>query len=151
MREKQHMIRKVLIAAVAIGVTVAVAQEDPAVERGKLMGQNDKHARTLSRMLRGAVPYDAAAVQAAFDNWATTAEKLPELFPETAKTGGENRASPKIWENWPDFEAKIAAFAKAVADNKEQAATGVDGLKPALIAVNDTCNDCHESYRLSKD
>ena len=44
------------------------------------------------------------------------------------------------------LEAKIAAFAKAVSENRDKAKT-LDELKIALPPVNNTCNDCHELYR----
>ena len=53
---------------------------------------------------------------------------------------------PKVWENKADFEAKIAAFAKAVADNKDKAST-LEELKIAFPNVSNACNNCHETYR----
>lgn len=75
---------------------------------------------------------------------------MPTLFPDNAKTGGDNRASPKIWENKQDFEAKIAAFSKAVTENRDKAKTSLDGLKVAWAAVGETCDGCHKIYRLPK-
>ena len=45
-----------------------------------------------------------------------------------------------------DFDAKMAAFAKAVADHKDKAKT-LDELKAAMPFVSKTCGDCHEPYR----
>ena len=75
---------------------------------------------------------------------------MPGLFPDNAKTGGDNRASPKIWENKKDFEAKAAAFGKAVADNRAEAVASLEGLKAAIPVVGKACDNCHELYRLSK-
>ena len=102
-------------------------------------------------MMRGQAPFDAAAVDAAFAQWADTAQKLPSLFPDNSKTGGDNRASPKIWLNKKDFEAKAAAFAKAVAENHDKAKSSLDGLKTAIPVVGKACDDCHKDYRLAKD
>jgi cytochrome c556 len=110
------------------------------------MKGNIENALALNKMVRGENPFDAAKVNAAFAQWEETAQKIPNLFPEPPKAGQETRALPKIWENKADFEAKIAAFAKAVADNKDKAKT-LDELKVAFPSVNTACNNCHEPYR----
>jgi len=135
---------------VGLGVGAVVAQQDPVTTRENLMKQNDEHARTVVQMMRGQKPFDAAAVDAAFAQWADTAQKLPGLFPDNSKTGGDNRASPKIWVNKKDFDAKAAAFAKAVAENRDKAKASLDGLKAAIPVVGKGCDNCHEDYRLSK-
>ena len=141
------MIRTVLaMAAVAVGVTAVMAQSDPVSQRKALMKGNGQHVGAISRMVKGEEPFDAAKVTAAFAQWTETAQKLPGLFPEPPKPGEETRALPKIWETKNDFEAKIAAFGKAVAENKDKVKT-LEGLKVAMSLVSKTCGDCHESYR----
>ena len=138
------------VAAVAFGATGVVAQQDPVTTREDLMKANNKHAIAVVRMMRGQAPFDAAEVDAAFAQWADTAQKLPSLFPDNSKTGGDNRASPKIWLNKKDFDAKAAAFAKAVAENHDKAKSSLDGLRAAIPVVGKACDNCHEDYRLSK-
>ena len=133
------------VAIIAAGVTAVVAQGDPIAARKALMKANNENARNLVRMTRGEDPYDATMVNAAFAQWAETAQKFPALFPDNSKTG-ETRATPKVWETRSDFEAKVAAFAKAVADNRDKA-KNVDEVKVALAAVGKTCDGCHEQYR----
>jgi cytochrome c556 len=147
-----EMLLRTALAALAIGLSVdaVIAQQDPVTTRENLMKQNDEHARTVVQMMRGQKPFDAAAVDAAFAQWADTAQKLPGLFPENSKTGGDNRASSKIWVNKKDFDAKVAAFAKAVAENRDKAKISLDGLKAAIPIVGKGCDNCHEDYRLSK-
>ncbi len=144
-------LRIVLAAfAVACSAGAVLAQSDPVKERESLMKQNDEHAKVVVPMMRGQRPFDAKAVDAAFAQWAETAQKLPSLFPDNAKTGGDNRASPKIWENKKDFEEKAAEFGKAVADNRAKAVASLDGLKAAVPVVGQACDNCHKPYRLSK-
>jgi cytochrome c556 len=141
------MIRTVVaMTAVAIGVTVAIAQSDPIAQRKALMKGNIEGARNANRMIRGEDPFDAAKVNAAFAQWQETAQKLAGLFPEPPKPGQDTRALPKIWETKADFDAKVAAFGKAVADNKDKAKT-LDELKVAFPTISKTCDDCHEPYR----
>jgi cytochrome c556 len=146
------MFTRIIFAALAVGLTInaAVAQQDPVTVREDLMKKNNDHAKAVVQMMRGLASFDAVAVDAAFKQWADTAQKLPSLFPDNSKTGGDNRASPKIWVNKSDFDAKAAAFAKAVAENHDNAKSSLDGLKAAIPVVGKTCDDCHKEYRLSK-
>jgi cytochrome c556 len=147
------MFVRIILAALAVGLSVGavIAQQDPVTTRENLMKENNKHAIAVVRMMRGQAPFDAAAVDAAFAQWADTAQKLPSLFPDNSKTGGDNRASPKIWLNKKDFESKAAAFAKAVEENRDKAKSSLDGLKAAIPVVGKACDDCHKEYRLGKD
>jgi cytochrome c556 len=143
----------VLIAAAlisALGATAVIAQSDPIAARKALMKGNNDGARTLVQMMRGQAPFDAGKVDAAFAQWADTAQKLPGLFPDNSKTGEETRASPKIWQAKADFDAKAADFGKVAAGNRDKAKGSLDGLKAAVSAVGKTCDNCHEDYRLSR-
>ena len=140
----------VAVLAFVLGASVAAAQSDPVKTREKLMKENNNQAKIVVQMAKGQTPFNAKAVDAAFTQWADTAKQLPDLFPANAKTGGDNRASPKIWENKADFNAKIADFAKVVADNKAKAVASLDGLKAAVGAVGKSCGNCHDDYRLAK-
>ena len=133
-----------------LGVGTVLAQSDPVKEREDLMKRNDEGAKAVVAMMRGQQPFDGKAVDAAFVQWADTAKKLPSLFPEGSKTGGDNRASPKIWVNKKDFDVKAAEFGKAVADNRVKAAASIEGLRAAVPVVGDACDNCHKEYRLSK-
>jgi cytochrome c556 len=146
-KEKQRMMRTIsTLIAVAIGVSAAIAQTDPIATRKALMKKNDEHERNLRRMVRAEAPFDAAKVNEAFSQWEDTAQRLSTLFPDNSKTGQDTRAMSKIWETRSDFEAKIAVWAKAIADNKDKANT-LDELKIAYASVKTTCDNCHESYR----
>ena len=138
------------VTALVISVGAVIAQSDPVKEREDLMKGNQKGADLVVAMMTGKAPYDAKAVDAAFAQWADTAQKLPGLFPDNSKTGGDNRASPKIWLNKKDFDAKAAEFGKVVADNRAKAAASLEGLRAAIPAVGNGCDNCHKEYRLSK-
>jgi cytochrome c556 len=135
---------------VAIGTGAVIAQSDPIAARQALMKGNNDNAIIAVKMMRGQEPFDAAKVDAAFAQWADTAQKLPGLFPDNSKTGQETRALPKIWETKSDFDAKAAAFGKAVAENRDKAKASLDGLKAAIPVVGKGCDNCHEDYRLAK-
>jgi cytochrome c556 len=141
------MIRTVLATAIVVGVTAAaVAQSDPIETRQKLMKSNGKELSLVNKMVRGEEPFDAAKAKAAFEDWADSAKKLPALFASPPPAGAKTRALPKIWQDKADFEAKLTAFAKVVADNEDKAQT-LEGLTSALREVSKACSDCHEPYR----
>jgi cytochrome c556 len=147
------MSRSVFVAATVAAAAVAtavLAQADPIAARMALMKGNGDNARAVVQMIRGQRPFDAATVDAAFAQWAETAARLPGLFPADSKTGEKTRAAPAIWDNKADFDARVAAFAKAVADNRATATASLDGLKAAFKPVGDACDDCHKDYRLSR-
>ena len=148
------MIRWMVVAAVmSIGVVTVAAQSDPVRERAELMGDQGEYIYgTLNKMARGDIPYDQAKVNEAFAKLKEIAPKLATLYPPTAKgqaPEADYYASDKVWQDKADFDAR---FAKLIKDINEGAAkaTGLDGLKEARAAIAQTCNSCHETYRLKK-
>ena len=141
------MMRTVLaMCTLALGTSVAAGQSDPVSERKALMKGNLEEALNIVKMVRGQNPFDLEKVTAAFEQWTDTAKKLPNLFPAPPAQGTNTRALPAIWENKTDFEAKIAAFAKAVSESRDKAKT-LEELKIAFTPVNNACIGCHELYR----
>lgn len=146
------MLLRIVVAVLVIGgcAGAVAAQQDAIKTRKGLMKQNNDHARELVQMMRGQRPFDPAAVDAAFTQWADTAKELPGLFPDNSKTGEKTLAAPKIWLDKKDFDSKAADFAKAVADTRDKAKVSLDGLKAAIPVVGRACDNCHEDYRLSR-
>ena len=148
--------KKTAVAAFTAIIVVAasgavIGQTDPIATRQSLMKENNNNAIAIVRMMRGMAPFDAAKVDAAFAQWADTAQKLPGLFPDTSKTGQKTRAASKIWLTKTDFDAKAAAFGKAVAENRNKAKASLDGLRAAIPAVANACDACHKDYRLGRE
>ncbi len=137
-------------AFVVLGAGAVIAQSDPIATRKGLMKENEENAVAVVRMMRGQVPFDVAKVDAAFAQWADTAQKLPSLFPDNSKSGQKTRAAPKIWTSKADFDSKAAAFGKVVADNRDKAKGSVEGLRAAIPSVGNACDACHKDYRLAK-
>jgi cytochrome c556 len=145
------MIRIVLaVAAVALGVTAVVAQSDPIAARKALMKSNGDQAKIAGAMVKGEAPFDLAKVQVVFTTFADSAAKLPALFPDNSKTGGDTAALPAIWENKADFDAKMAAFGKNATAAKTEI-KDADALKAKWGAfAKENCGGCHEKYRAKK-
>ena len=148
------MIRTVIATSVlVVGLVAALAQSDPIAERKELMTLNGKGFYVdLNRMVRGQAPYDQAKVDAAFEQIVSSAKKIPTLFPDNAKPGAKTSASPedkysaspKVWENKADFEAKNADLVKVV--------SSVRGNVKNLDYAQERLHGCRESVRrLSRD
>ncbi|MGA7312180.1 MAG: cytochrome c [Pseudolabrys sp.] len=135
---------------VALGAGTVLAQSDPIAARMALMKGNNDNANAVVQMMKGQAPFDAAKVDAAFAQWADTAQKLPGLFPDNSKTGQKTRAASKIWVTKADFDAKAAEFGKVVAENRDKAKGSLDGLRAAIPLVGNACDNCHKEYRLAK-
>jgi cytochrome c556 len=133
-----------------LGAGAVVAQTDPIAARMALMKGNNDNATVVVQMVKGQAEFDAGKVDAAFAQWAETAQKLPGLFPDNSKTGQKTRAAPKIWMTKADFDAKAAEFAKVVAGNRDKAKASLVGLRATVPVVADACDNCHKDYRLAK-
>lgn len=145
------MIRFALVAALALGATAVIAQTaDPIAARKELMKGVGGQARNGAQMVRGEAPFDLAKAQNVFKVFAEAGEKLPALFPENSKTGGETAALPAIWTNTADFKAKADKWA---ADSKASQASvkDLDSFKTAFSAAGQQCGGCHETYRAKKN
>jgi cytochrome c556 len=138
------------VAAIALGVSVALAQQDPIAARRALMKANGDEAKAGAAMAKGEAPFDLAKARKMFSTFEDAAAKAPSLFPDNSKTGGDTAAKPEIWENIEDFKArlvKLGTDAKAALDS----VTDLDTFKAAFgnIGKND-CAGCHEKYRVKK-
>ena len=138
------------VAAIALGMSVAVAQQDPIAARKALMKANGDQAKIGAAMMKGEAPFDLDAAHKIFAAWEDAAAKMPALFPDNSKSGGETAADPKIWENMDDLKARFAKFGTDAKD-AEAKVIDLDSFKAAFgnIGKND-CGGCHEKYRVKK-
>jgi cytochrome c556 len=143
------MIRTALvIAGLGLGLTAVFAQSSSIAERRDLMKGVGAATRDGAAIAKGDAPFDAAKVQAIFKTYADAAKKMPTLFHEDSKSGGETTASPKIWEDQAGFKA---AFVKFDADaTAGSAVTDLAGFRTAFGTLTKNCGTCHEAYRIKK-
>jgi len=137
------------VAAVAVGLSAAMAQQDPIAARKALMKQMGAQSGQAAKFIKGEEPFNLDKAKALLNTIADDAGKAPALFPDTAKTGGETAALPAIWEKNDDFKAR---FAKLGADAKAAAAAVKDeaSFKEAMPNIGKSCGGCHELYRAKK-
>jgi cytochrome c556 len=143
------IIRTVLaVAAVALGVTALMAQEDPIAARKALMKANGQQAGIGSKMAKGEEPFALDKAKKVFATYQDVA-KAHALFPENSKTGGDTAALPAIWQNKADFEARLTKLANE-AKAAEAATKDIDTFKAQFAEVQKNCGGCHETYRQKK-
>ena len=143
------MIRTALVlAGLGLGLTAVMAQSNPIAERQQAMKAVGAATREGAAIAKGEVAFDAAKAQAIFKTYADAAKKMPALFPDSSKTGGETTAAPKIWEDQAGFKA---AFVKFEADAAAGASVAnLDGFRAAFGAATKNCGACHEVYRIKR-
>jgi cytochrome c556 len=149
---KYRMRRSVLVAAaLLLGVSAVVAQQDIAVQQDNLMKMQAKSLYgVLGRAVRVQSAYDQASIDAALVQLEQDVGKIASVFatnPKEDVPGADYGSSQKIWQNKADFDSKIPPVAKAIADAKGKI-KDADSLKVAYDAINARCNDCHEPYRV---
>jgi cytochrome c556 len=149
------MIRTVFaVAAIALGVTAAIAQQDPIAARKALMKANGDQGKIGAAMIKGETPFDLAKAHEIFVTWQNASTKAPGLFPENSTdqptADDPYSASPDIWQNLEDFKARLAKLG-ADAKAADASVKDLDSFKAAFanIGKND-CGGCHEKYRLKK-
>ncbi|PTM42316.1 cytochrome c [Bosea sp. 124] len=141
------MLRTALVAAVlGLGLTAVVAQSDPIAERRNTMKGVGAATRDGAAMAKGEAAFDAAKAQAILKVYVDAAKKMPGLYPDSAKSGGETTAGPKIWEDQAGFKASFAKFET----DAGASVTDLDGFRAAFGNVTKNCGTCHETYRIKK-
>ena len=141
--------RLMVVASIVIfGASAAAAQscEDVIKNRQELMKRSGEMAKLGASINRGQTPFDSAKAQEIFATFSDKAQKLPTLFPDCSKTGGDTHAAPAIWEKPGEFKERIAKFTadvKAAQDNSKDA----DSFKASFISVGKDCGACHETFR----
>ncbi|MBH5401127.1 cytochrome c [Bradyrhizobium sp. CNPSo 4010] len=146
------MKRTMIVAGVLVlGAGAVMAQQEIAIQQDNLMRAIAKNQYgVLQKMSKGDIPFDKKAADEAIANIEADVAKIAKTFEVNPKQDVVNAtygSSPKVWQNKADFDSKIQPVQKAIADVKGKI-TNVASLKAAYTAINDRCNDCHETYRV---
>lgn len=141
----------IVVSTLLLGAGAVWAQQEIAVQQDNLMRSIAKNQYgVIQKMTKGDIPYDQKAVDQAIASIEADVAKIAKTFEVNPKQDVVNAtygSSSKIWQNKTDFDAKIPPVQKAIADAKGKI-TDVASLKAAYTAINDRCNDCHETYRV---
>jgi cytochrome c556 len=141
----------VVVGTLLLGAGAVMAQQEIAVQQDNLMrGQAKSLYDVMLKMVKGQIPYDQKAVDAAIADLEASVPKIPATFATNPKQDVVNAtygSSQKIWQNKADFDAKVPAVVKAIADAKGKIKDAAS-LKVSYDSINGKCNDCHETYRV---
>ena len=100
-------------------------------------------------MVKGEMPWGEEQMAASADNLAalTTLNVMRGFADGSDK--GTTRAMPEIWENKPDFEAKMNDLKKAVDALQVVANEGTDrkAIAAQVGATGKACKACHDDYK----
>ncbi len=143
--------RIVAVSALLLGgLGVASAQDDPIGQRRAILKGFGEATKPIAGMLKGETPFDNASVQKALATYAEGAKKLPGLFPDNSRTGGETAALPKIWDDKAKF---VGIYGKLGADATAASAAITDetSFKANIGKVLGNCKACHDDYRAKKN
>jgi cytochrome c556 len=151
----------VLLAAVAAGLPIASAQQEPTPEQVAAFAVESR--QSLFRMLRFYIapiagmaqgaPFDAAVAERSARNIAALAPMIPDVLKhDTRGFELETMALDAIWDNQDD----IATKAQALADNASEFADIASGgdmssTLGAFRKLGGSCGNCHDSYKQDDD
>ncbi|SIO39399.1 Cytochrome c556 [Bradyrhizobium erythrophlei] len=150
--ENWPMIRTVVIAGtLLLGVGTVMADQDLAVKQDNLMrAQGKSMYGVLLKTVKGEIPYDQKAVDAAIADLEKSVPTISTVFATNPKEDVVNAtygAKQSIWKNKADFDAKIPPVSKAIAEVKGTVKDAAS-LKVAFDAIQEKCTGCHETYRV---
>ncbi|MBZ9654327.1 c-type cytochrome [Phyllobacterium lublinensis] len=136
----------------AIAVLSVSANADPIKDRQAIMKDQGKTVGSITPIIKGEKPFDAALVIAALKHLNEDAEKIDAatLFP-AGSDKGETTASPKIWEDNAGFLAALTKYKKDAAAAAAAEPKDLESFKVAFNQVTENCAACHKAFRIKKD
>ena len=140
-----------VIGTLLLGIGAVMAQQEVAVQQQNLMKAQGKDMYgVFGKILKGEMPYDQTAVDAALADLESQIPKIAKTFTTNPKQDVANAnfgSSPKIWQNKADFDSKIPPVSKAIAEQKGKIKDTAT-LKAAYDAIQEKCTSCHDDYRV---
>lgn len=134
------------IGILALGIGSAAAQQDLSAERRALMRQQIQAMRAIAPVVQGNGEV-RSALQPAEAVLATAQRKLT-LFPPGSDRD-DDRARPEIWTDRAAFDSEGAALVRSATAMVAAASAGDRAaLTAAFQATSNTCNTCHDRFRL---
>jgi cytochrome c556 len=140
-----------LLAAATTAATLKVSGAQAAQvmhQRHEGMETIGKNFKALHREFDNSSP-SVPAIRSGAAQIAGLSKKASGWFPagtgpDVAKTG----AKPEIWQNWPDFAAKLSAFQRsAQVFNAAASGNDVNAMKARYADLGGSCKACHDKYR----
>ncbi len=126
------------------------AKPDAAISyRQSALTLISSHFGRMQPTIKGATPYDAAAINANIDVLKTLSNLPWAGFIEGSQAG--SNAKPEAWSDAAGFKQAQQKFQLAVVKLSEASGTGdLEKLRSAYGDVGASCKACHDSYRVKK-
>ncbi|MFZ1643859.1 MAG: cytochrome c [Candidatus Contendobacter sp.] len=106
--------------------------------------------KPIGAMMKGEIPFDAAAVARHAQYVEMMSKAAPEGFskgtgPDVVK---DTEAKPEIWTKWSEFETKMTNFQQEATKLVEVARGGDEkAIKAQFGKTAETCKACHKEFR----
>ena len=92
---------------------------------------------------------DLATVKADAEAIKELSPHVTHLFPP-GSTDAPTQATKAVWQNWPDFEKKAKSLETEITKLVETNADDRAAVASQVLAVSQSCTNCHEKYRTKK-
>lgn len=123
--------------------------EDAVKYRQSALQLIASHFGRMQPVMKGQVPYDAAAIKANVELLKTLSVLPWAGFVEGSQAG--TSAKPEVWSDAAGFKAAQSKFEGAVDKLAVAANSGdLDRVRAAFGDVGASCKACHDSYRVKK-
>ena len=145
---QQRGLTLALLGAMLLFAGSLSAQEGAIKYRQAIMKAVSGHAGAVAQIAYGGVAHT--------DHLKGHAHALHEVTLLVATTFREKAlaedpptiAKPEIWQNWGEFEDKVAALVKAAADVAAAAESGGAGAVAGVLdPLWESCKGCHKAFR----
>ena len=126
------------------------AKPEAAIEyRQSALTLISSHFGRMQPTIKGATPYDAAAIKANVDLLKTLSTLPWAAFP--AGSQASSSAKPEVWSDAAGFKQAQQKFEAAVVKLSDVSGSGdLEKLRSAYGDVGASCKACHDSYRVKK-
>ncbi len=126
-----------------------VKPDDAVNYRQSAMTLVASHFGRMQPVMKGQVPYDAAAIKANVELLKTLSALPWAAFVAGSEKNSESR--PEVWSDPAGFKAAQVKFEAAI-DKLAAAANGgeLDKVRVAFGDVGASCKACHDSYKVKK-
>jgi cytochrome c556 len=138
-----------LFAVVAAGCATTKASmkpEEAIAARQQLMKEQGAAMRGISDKMKAG---QAQTIGPEAEKLASTAKRIPELFPAGSLNSQTSRAKPEIWQKWKEFQAHAKSLDDQATKLAQTSKTASAAETQAAIANlgRTTCTGCHDAFR----
>lgn len=141
--------RLTVTAAVVAGLvaaTAAYAQTNVIQQRRADMKAIGEQTDVAASILKGKEAFSTDKAKLIFQTYKDKMVGFEKLFPP-GSDAGETKATAAVWSDRAGFDAAIAKFNQAVADNAAKGVVDEASFKTAFAAVAENCRSCHQTFK----